>query len=333
MTSVPGPRAVDDAVRAEQDGLDVRRVRDADDGDVRRRRRPRPACRRMSTPRSASSGARPGVRFQPVTANPARARLAAIAAPIVPRPRKATRPRSGDGSAVMAAGRPVGPAGRCVGRRSASVASVPSRRSGGGCPGGAGAAAATGGASGSRPRAMRNAAIAADDRDQDDDPRQEVAARPVDSGAGAGIGAGDGGGGRARRRRRRPRSRRPGSPVFGLPLVMTGTPATFRHVAAVVADLGGHDVVVGRLDVGDRVRDREATGRPSVDGLGRRCRATRRSPGRPGRPSSRPSADGCDADAGDLAGDRALEQVGPVGQRDRDLARVALGQDRDALAR
>ena len=42
-------------------------------------------------PGSASSAARPGVRFQPVTAKPARARLAAIAAPIVPRPRKATR--------------------------------------------------------------------------------------------------------------------------------------------------------------------------------------------------------------------------------------------------
>ncbi len=54
------------------------------------------------TPRSASSGARPGVRFQPTTSNPPRARLAAIAAPIVPRPRKATRPRTGDGSAVMA---------------------------------------------------------------------------------------------------------------------------------------------------------------------------------------------------------------------------------------
>ena len=91
MTSVPGPGAVDDAVRAEQDGLDVRRVRDADDDDVGvgdrggRRRRP------SSTPRSASSAARPGVRFQAVTVNPARARLAAIAAPIVPRPRNATR--------------------------------------------------------------------------------------------------------------------------------------------------------------------------------------------------------------------------------------------------
>jgi len=42
------------------------------------------------TPSSASSGARPGVRFQAVTGKPARARLAAIAAPIVPRPMKAT---------------------------------------------------------------------------------------------------------------------------------------------------------------------------------------------------------------------------------------------------
>jgi hypothetical protein len=44
-----------------------------------------------STPRSASSGARPGVRFQAVTWKPARARFAAMAAPIVPRPMKATR--------------------------------------------------------------------------------------------------------------------------------------------------------------------------------------------------------------------------------------------------
>ena len=55
----------------------------------------------ITTPRSSSSGARPGVRFQPVTVKPARARLAAIAAPIVPRPRNATRPRSGVGSVVM----------------------------------------------------------------------------------------------------------------------------------------------------------------------------------------------------------------------------------------
>ena len=34
---------------------------------------------------------RPGLRFHAVTANPARARLAAIAAPIVPRPRKPIR--------------------------------------------------------------------------------------------------------------------------------------------------------------------------------------------------------------------------------------------------
>ena len=43
------------------------------------------------TPCSASSGARPAVRFQPVTGNPALARLAAIAAPIVPRPTKPIR--------------------------------------------------------------------------------------------------------------------------------------------------------------------------------------------------------------------------------------------------
>ncbi len=44
-----------------------------------------------STPRLSSSGARSGVRFHAVTANPARARFAAIAAPIVPRPMNPTR--------------------------------------------------------------------------------------------------------------------------------------------------------------------------------------------------------------------------------------------------
>ena len=39
----------------------------------------------------AESRARSAVRFQPVTLKPARARFAAIAAPIVPSPRKATR--------------------------------------------------------------------------------------------------------------------------------------------------------------------------------------------------------------------------------------------------
>ena len=91
MTSVPGTGAGDDAVRPEQDGLDVRRVRDADDDDVRLARR-RPAGETARTmPRSAESRARSAVRFQPVTLNPARARFAAIAAPIVPSPRKATR--------------------------------------------------------------------------------------------------------------------------------------------------------------------------------------------------------------------------------------------------
>ena len=45
----------------------------------------------VSTPRSSSAGARPGVRFHAITWKPPRARLAAIAAPIVPSPRKATR--------------------------------------------------------------------------------------------------------------------------------------------------------------------------------------------------------------------------------------------------
>src|SRR5439155_364087 len=43
------------------------------------------------TPRSSSSGPRPGLRFQAVTVKPARARLPAIAAPIVPSPRNPIR--------------------------------------------------------------------------------------------------------------------------------------------------------------------------------------------------------------------------------------------------
>ena len=101
MTRVPGTSAGDDAVRTEQDGLDVRRVRDADDDDVRLGDGRRRATRPSTTPSSAELRARPGVRFQPVTGKPARARLAAIAAPIVPSPRKATGPRCGPGSAVI----------------------------------------------------------------------------------------------------------------------------------------------------------------------------------------------------------------------------------------
>jgi hypothetical protein len=46
-------------------------------------------------PRSASSGALPAVRFQTVSGKPARAMLAAIAEPIVPRPMKPIRSTSG----------------------------------------------------------------------------------------------------------------------------------------------------------------------------------------------------------------------------------------------
>ena len=107
----------------------------------------------MATPRSASSGARPGVRFQPVTAKPARARLAAIAAPIVPRPRKATRPRSGDGSPVMSAWtRPAAVPAAPVGGVGSRRASAPVRGS---------AAASSASAAAARRRQPRRAAAAA----------------------------------------------------------------------------------------------------------------------------------------------------------------------------
>jgi hypothetical protein len=60
------------------------------------------------TSRASSSGARPVVRFQALTENPPRATLAAIAAPIVPRPTKPTRIIVGmvavDGQALAASG-------------------------------------------------------------------------------------------------------------------------------------------------------------------------------------------------------------------------------------
>ena len=85
------PGAVDDAVGAEQDGLDVGGVRDADHRDVdvgdRRRRR-----RGQGDAELGELGRRdPGSGSSRSRRSPARARLAAIAAPIVPRPRKATR--------------------------------------------------------------------------------------------------------------------------------------------------------------------------------------------------------------------------------------------------
>ena len=74
-----------------------------------RRCRPRRPRRPAGWPRARRRARRarrrgPGVRFQPVTAKPARARLAAIAAPIVPRPRNATRCRFGRHGGIVVDG-------------------------------------------------------------------------------------------------------------------------------------------------------------------------------------------------------------------------------------
>ena len=105
MTSVAVAGAVGDAVRAEQDRLDVGRVRDADDDDVDVATATSAGVPARATPRSSSSRARPGVRFHAVTVKPARARFAAIAAPIVPRPRNATRSSGMEPSDSVRAGR------------------------------------------------------------------------------------------------------------------------------------------------------------------------------------------------------------------------------------
>ena len=243
MTSVPGAGAVDDAVRAEQHGLDVRRVRDADDDDVGGRdglgRRSRP-CRRRDR-RARRRG--PGVRFQAVTVNPARARLAAIAAPIVPRPRNAT------GVSVMTSvglgGMPAGPAGAAggaaVGRGGSTASGLP------------------------RPRAMRKTAASTDDCDQDDDPEQVLSSATRPGAGAAALGRRARGGARARARATTGVTTI-WTPLFGLSV---GDDRDARHVApglALAADLGCDDVVLVRLDVRDRVRDgRRPPGGPLGD--------------------------------------------------------------------
>ena len=100
----------------------------------------------------------------------------------------------------------------------------------------------------------------------------------------------------------------------------------------VVTDLGGHDVVLGRLDVGDRVRHRECDRQTVNDVLG--IDAERIAGGRIDQDRHRVRRRRqLDPDAGDLAGHGTLQEVGPVGQGDVDVLRVALGQDRDAVRR
>ena len=246
-----------------------------------RGRRRRPA--RRAPGRGRASGSRP------VTGNPARARLAAIAAPIVPRPRKATRPRSGDGSPVMTAasrraagraGRPAASASDAVGvaasasasRRFGRAASRRRRRPAAPCR--QSAAVRVRRRAAIRRRGVGRSAASGDEERRDAPPitaiRMMIASRLPSPSSG-----------RIRRRRgaRRRASGRASAlgagvetsvtttwtAVFGLPLVMTGTPAALRHVASVVADLGGHDVVLGRLDVGERIRDGEGDRQTLVD--------------------------------------------------------------------
>ena len=86
-----GPSAVDDAVVPEQDRLDVRRIRHAQDDDVAAAGGVGRAGRGLDARARPALALGRRVQFQTTSGNPARARLAAMADPIVPRPRKATR--------------------------------------------------------------------------------------------------------------------------------------------------------------------------------------------------------------------------------------------------
>ena len=125
----PGRKPSAEPVLAEDDRLDVGRVR------ARRSRRcrwPRPASLGLAAsvaPSSTSGPARPGVRFHTVSGKPARARLAAMAAPIVPKPAKPTlsigptvEPTGGPGTRPVL---PTGPAARCARPASASPPASP----------------------------------------------------------------------------------------------------------------------------------------------------------------------------------------------------------------
>ena len=102
MTSEPDRAPSATPVRAEQDGLDVGRVGDAHDDDVGGARRGRRAGGPLDAElvelrrTSRTSGSRPR------RSNPARARLAAIAAPIVPSPTNAIRSTATSSAIVIA---------------------------------------------------------------------------------------------------------------------------------------------------------------------------------------------------------------------------------------
>ena len=124
-----------------------------------------------------------------------------------------------------------------------------------------------------------------DERDQDDDPEEVAAARVLDrEGAADGKASGSAwGSGSAMPRR--PLRRRPGSPLLGLPLVMTGTPSMLRQdsvsfttSAVTTKSLAG---VISEIAYGMA----KGTGRPCGASWSR-CRVSGRSTGRSGwRPS------------------------------------------------
>ena len=79
-----GPSATPSAPNRTASTSGVSETQHTTTSDARGRRRP--ASRPRARPARRASAARPGVRFQTVTSNPARRRFAAIAAPIVPSP-------------------------------------------------------------------------------------------------------------------------------------------------------------------------------------------------------------------------------------------------------
>ena len=260
-----------------------------------------------------------------------------MAAPIVPRPRKATRPRSGEGSPVMPAW--TRPAAVPVARSAAWPRTSappprprvprpqrparwrrqrPLRRRRIGCRG-----IRVSPASGDEERGDR-----AGDGDQEDHGQQPTVTATARL---------DGCRARARgRRRARDRRRDLGDDDLHACLrVALGDDRDAGGVApdpGRVAHFGGHDVVRGRLDVGDRIRDGERDRQALVDRLDVDAeRVARRRVDEDGDPVG--GLRGLDADPRDLAAHRALEDIRPEVEGDRDLGRVALGQDRHAVCR
>ena len=263
---VPGPRAVGDALRAEQDGLDVRRVGDADDNDLG-----------VGDGRGGGLGHGDAqIRELGGTtrrAVPARDREAGPGE--VGRHGRTHRAETEEGDAPSFWRRFSGHAGfDASGGGGGSVGGVPSgdgaSAAAASSPGSAATAPAAAAAAGSGvgvsgfplPRATRNAATApaiATRRISGSSPPSPP--RPVSIGAlGAGVGTGVALGTGVETWR--------DDHLHPCLRVALGDDRDAGGVApdpGRVAHFGGHDIVRGRLDVGDRIRDGERDRQALVD--------------------------------------------------------------------